>query len=128
MYPTQSHQQTDWTISAWIHVQNIRELGRQFLTRVPESRCDPGEALDRLAYPFELRAFNALHLYPRVLAREPARTLRNLGIALRRQPKLTLQHFLKGARWRNRPRTDVVAHVDALLRMFRLPPICSPLN
>lgn len=125
VYPGQSHQQIDWAISAWIHVQNIRALGREFLARVPESCRDPGEALDRLAYPFELRAFNALHLYPKMLAREPARTLSNLGIALRRQPKLTLQHILSGARWKNRPGTDVVAHIAALLETFRLEPICS---
>jgi hypothetical protein len=126
VYPEQSSAQVDWAQGAWIHAQMVRQITREFASQLP-SRMRTPAAESALASSMETRAFNALQLYPRTFLHHPLRTLQNLGRGLRRQPALTCRHLLRGTRWKNRPTLDLKQHIEALLREFGLPPICSPL-
>ena len=127
IFDDQATAKIDWATAAWTHVQMIRETLQVFHDRLPE-QLQTHDATDRLAWPFEVRAFNALHLNPGTLLRDPWHTLRNLGRGLSRQPDLTLRHLAGGGRWRNRPQVDEREYVERCLADFHLPPICSAID
>lgn len=124
VYATQATQQVDWANGAWECVGMVRRVCREFAAKLP-AQMQTSIAHNHLARVMELRAFNALELYPGSLLKHPARTLANLGRGFARHPGLTLSHLARGARWRNRITPDFGAAVRELLAEFNLPPICS---
>lgn len=117
----------DFARHAWSYLEMAETVWRQFHDRLPlglQSRA----AYRQLVRPRVYLAFDCLRLYPTELRRQPLRTVRNFAIGLRHVPGLTLRHLATGGSWSRRPRLDLSAHVDGLLRDAGLPPICTPLQ